>query len=93
MFELLNWNEAKLQRSRRQTKCKNCDSMFGPKAINWEKGDIIKAGEPRLVFYGTGFGRNTRHVSLCVECAKSEADKLESMAVTIRKEILYYGFS
>lgn len=69
MINLLRFNEIEFKPSKRKTKCKNCDSMFGLKAVNFENGNIIKAGEPRYVLKDTfSFGSNTRHLTLCKDC-------------------------
>ena len=83
-YNLTQWVEASYKPSTRKTLCKNCDSMFGERAVNWEHGNVIYPGEPRIVITSDGFGSNSRNVTLCPACASGEIARLESLITKIK---------
>lgn len=80
MRTVLSYDKVEFKPSVRKTKCKNCCSMFGERAVNWEHGDVIPALNPRYVISDSGsWSSASRNVTLCETCFKSEIDKVEAM--------------
>jgi hypothetical protein len=86
MINLTNYTEVRYQPSKRATRCKNCDSMFGERAVDWENGDLIEAGGERYVLVGWGpHGPGTLHVTFCRECLESQRQILTHLVSQIEK--------
>lgn len=82
MVFLTIFDEAMYKPSKRRTKCKNCDDWSGDVPVQTP----IPAGHPRIVVKGN-WGPSTRHLTLCVECAIFQADKLQALVDQIRQAV------
>lgn len=71
-IQLTRFSDAAFKPSRRVTRCKNCWTDFLTQTE-------LPAGSPRIVVSG-GWGPSSRNVTLCVDCAKAEAYRLEALA-------------
>lgn len=79
-IQLTQFHSAKLKPSRRLTHCKNCMPFPG------QMHDRIPAGARRIVVSG-GFGHASKNLTLCPACAGSEAERLEELALEIRRAL------
>jgi hypothetical protein len=86
VIALSQFNKVAFKPSKRLTRCKNCDDWSGLLPVNTP----IQAGEARIVVVG-GFGPATRHVTLCVECARQQLSQLESLTAMLRDSLQAAG--
>lgn len=83
MVEILRFSDAKFKTSERQTACKNCDDWSG----DTPKQTVIPAYAPRIVLSG-GWGPGSRHLSLCIQCATLELERLRQLENQLERAIL-----
>lgn len=80
--QLTHFDCAEYRPSKKLTRCKNCWAWTDEEM----RGTIINPGQPRIVING-GWGPSTRNLTLCPSCAEGEAERLEALAIQIRRAV------
>lgn len=82
-IQLTQFGSVKSFTSRRMAHCKNCSVFDGQDMVR----KVLQPGEKRISLT-CGAGKQTRTLYLCIECAEFQAERLESLALDIRRAVL-----